>query len=77
MVDMSAGTYLRQLRVRKGMSLLDVARETGLDPTTIRRCELISCITPRSAKRLAKALGCKPADLKPRDFRGTWNREER
>lgn len=76
MTDQTAGTFLRNLRIAKGLSLLDVARDTGLDPTTIRRCELISCITPRSARRLAKALGCKPADLKPRDNRGTWNRSE-
>jgi transcriptional regulator with XRE-family HTH domain len=75
--EVSPGTFLRTLRESKGMSLFDVSRETGLDPQTIRRCEIIGSITPRSAKRLAKALGCKVEDLKPRDLRGKWNRSER
>lgn len=77
MTDQTPGTFLRNLRLSKGLSLFDLARDTGLDPQTIRRCEVIGAITPRSAKRLVKALGCRVEDLKPRDFRGTWNRRER
>ncbi len=76
MSEAFVGSYLRKLRESKKMSLFDVARETGLDPQTIRRCEVIGAITPRSATRLAKALGCKVADLKTRDLRGKWNRQE-
>jgi hypothetical protein len=74
---MFVGTKLRQMRVSKGLSLMLLGRLTGLDPQTIRRCEVAGQITPRSAKRLAKALGCAAEELEPRDLRGKWNREER
>lgn len=64
------GDFLRDLRIKKGLSLMRLGRLTGLDPQTIRRCEVVGQITPRSAKRLAVALGCKESDLKPADLRG-------
>lgn len=73
---MFVGDKLRKMRTDKGLSLMTLGRLTGLDPQTIRRCEVVGQITPRSAKRLAKALGCSPAEFKPRDLRGKCQRME-
>lgn len=74
---MFVGDKIRQMRTAKGLSLMVLGRLTGLDPQTIRRCEVVGQITPRSAKRLARALGCAAEELGPRDLRGRWKREER
>ncbi len=73
---MFVGDKLRKMRTDKGLSLMTLGRLTGLDPQTIRRCEVVGQITPRSARRLSKALGCSPAEFKPRDLRGKWNERE-
>ncbi len=66
---MFVGDYLRKLRTRKGLSILRLSREAGLDPETIRRCEVNGRISERSAERLAAALGCPVARLRRQEER--------
>jgi transcriptional regulator with XRE-family HTH domain len=69
------GDKIRKLRTERGLSLMHLGRLTGLDPQTIRRCEVVGQVTPRSARRLAAALHCSPEEFSPRDLRGKWGRE--
>ena len=66
---MFVGEFIKSLRAERGWSREILARESGLDPTTLRRCELIGRVTPRSAERLAAVFKRKPSEFAPKDRR--------
>lgn len=55
---------LRELREKRSLSLRDLAREAGVSAAAISRIEAgkVHAI-PRTAKRLAVALGVEPEEL--------------
>jgi transcriptional regulator with XRE-family HTH domain len=58
------GTFLRQLRVEKGLSLQDVEDRCGIDKSNISKYELSVIVPdPENVKRLAAALGIQAATL--------------
>lgn len=74
---MFTGDFVRQKRLELGMSLVTMARATGLDITTLQRVERMGVITPRSAERIAPVIGCDVKVLKPVDYRGQSPRRRR
>jgi transcriptional regulator with XRE-family HTH domain len=62
----SKPTRLRAERIRQGLSLMDLARQADVDPTTIWRVEM-GRVSPQRSTRvlLAMALACDPSELFP------------
>lgn len=59
-----AGPKIRQIRVGLGLTVMQVATQTGYDPESIRRAERGSGrISEVFASRLATALGVQPEDI--------------
>lgn len=68
---MSADIPLRRLRLAAGLTQLQLAAASGVNPRQIRRVESGSSkaenLTLKNAVALAAALGCKPEDLLPEE----------
>lgn len=60
------GARLRAARLERGLSQLDVAASTGINPVSIYRFEKCGQISQRMAERLAPAVGLKVEDLATR-----------
>lgn len=61
----STPSALRVARLRAGWSQSDLSRATGIHPGTIGLSERTGVVSPRSAERIARALGIDPSDLCP------------
>lgn len=59
------GVRLRELRTAKGKTLAEIGKAIGQDAAAISRMETSSQANPKlsTIKKLAEALGVKPADL--------------
>ncbi len=54
---------LKQWRMEKQYSRADLAKEAGISPTTIFSIEAGRPSTPRTKRKLAKALGVDPLNI--------------
>ena len=54
---------LRQYRERAALSQAELAQAAGVSRVTIVRAEAGEETYPRTARRIASALGCRPSDL--------------
>jgi hypothetical protein len=69
------GDYIRKLRGSRSRET--VCRDANIDPTTLRRAEVMGHLTLLTATKLAPVLKVKPTDLKPRDGRAEWREAQR
>ncbi len=61
MLSMEAKKSLKEWRLLKQYSRIDLAKEAGVSPTTINSIESGKASTPRSKRKIAKALGVEPS----------------
>jgi transcriptional regulator with XRE-family HTH domain len=54
---------LRRFRLRVPLSQRELAKKAGTAASTVARIEAGEDVHPATARKLAEALGCKPADL--------------
>ena len=69
------GDRIRELRGKRSREV--ICRDANIDPTTLRRAELMGRLTLLTATKLAPVLGVKPLGLKPRDGRAEWRKAQR
>ena len=69
------GDRIRELRGKRSRDV--ICRDANIDPTTLRRAEILGRLTPLTAHKLAPVLGVKPEDLKTRDGRAEWQEDLR
>lgn len=65
MATVYVGDRIRELREQRGLSQAALRRVSGISISVIYRAERGDVVSPNTARRLAAALGCKPADLLP------------
>jgi transcriptional regulator with XRE-family HTH domain len=71
--NMKTGDLVKKLMEQKGLTYIALLAKTGLALTTLRRIVVLGQVTPRSAARLAAALGVPAEDFRPADCRGQAN----
>lgn len=62
---MTAGKYIRQLRLKQGLSVFELARRAQMSGATLEKIERDNpkALTHNAARTLAKVLGVKTDDL--------------
>jgi transcriptional regulator with XRE-family HTH domain len=63
-------TRLKDIRQRQALSMRELSERSGVTPTTIVRAEKGLPVYSVTVRKLAKALGCTPAELRGDERRG-------